>query len=167
MWPGFLGRTIEVAAPSASQSPGPCDGPEEREAPQRTPRRELRRRLAEFETWERDKLRCYELKKAGYSAFVYQLKPTERGFEHKHVANERRGHGHQHISNGFFYVELSPDQIWGAVPIEMASGLLRQGGARFGRVIPSLSVFATRTEDDPSDTLPLAIGDRFRRGRDI
>jgi hypothetical protein len=33
----------------------------------------------------------------------------------------------------------------------MATGLLRQGGARFGRVIiPSLSVFATRTEDDPS-----------------
>ena len=37
---------------------------------------ELKKRLAEFETWEQEKLR-YELKNIGY-AFAYQLKPTER-----------------------------------------------------------------------------------------
>jgi hypothetical protein len=57
---------------------------------------ELKKRLAEFETWEREKLR-YELKKPGLSGFVYQLKPDHRGdspphwmctncFENKHIA---------------------------------------------------------------------------------
>jgi rubrerythrin len=57
---------------------------------------ELKKRLAEFETWECEKLR-YELKNTGYSSFVYQLRPAERGetpphwvctncFEHRHIA---------------------------------------------------------------------------------
>jgi hypothetical protein len=63
---------------------------------------QLKKQLAEFETWEREKLR-YDLVRPGYSAFVYQLKPDERGdipphwacsncFEHKHIAIIQRVH---------------------------------------------------------------------------